>query len=119
MSTFFMANLFLNTGVYCYKRVRSWKSRYDVFSYSKVFFPINIDNEHWVCIVWIVESSTLIFNDSMLKYGHRSLDVIRSWIFDEIIDKRSSVHLSFERFISVIFLSVSVLMIVIFCVETL
>jgi hypothetical protein len=96
-----MANLFLNTRVYCYNRVRRWSSRDDVFSYSKVFFPINLDNTHWTFVVWIVESSTLIYNDSMHGNGRVFLDVIRRWIFDEAADKGITVHLRYDSFVLV------------------
>ena len=96
-----MSNLFLYSGVYCYNRVSRWTRRHNVFSYSKVFFPINLNNQHWVFIVWIVETSTLIFNDSMHGSGHLSLDVIRKWILDEAVDKGITIDLSYDSFVLV------------------
>jgi len=54
-TTFFFAKLFENK-VYDYNFVKKWTKKMDTFAYKKIFFPINISNNHWTLVYCKIDS---------------------------------------------------------------
>ena len=71
-STFFMVRL-LENNTYKYANVARWTKRVDIFSFERVFIPININNTHWTLIVIDITMKTIIYYDAMRGNGN-------SWI---------------------------------------
>jgi hypothetical protein len=58
-------------GVYDYSRVEGISGGQDIFEQDKVFFPINVANLHWVCVVAFMRDKRLLLFDSMqVDLGH-------------------------------------------------
>jgi Ulp1 family protease len=67
-STFFMVRL-LENNTYKYANVARWTKRVDIFSFEKVFIPINIKNMHWTLIVIDFTMKTIIYYDALRGNG--------------------------------------------------
>ena len=54
-------------GKYNYKNVRRWGKKVpgkDIFNLKYIICPINLDNEHWTCVVIFMEEKKIKFYDS-------------------------------------------------------
>lgn len=49
---------------YTYSNVRKWSKKFDIFDKSKIFFPVNIRNKHWVLVVAYMKESRIVYLDS-------------------------------------------------------
>ena len=62
-NTFLFSKLFEND-VYEYNFVKNWTKRMDTFDFKKMFFPINISNNHWTLVYCKINSKTMIIEIS-------------------------------------------------------
>jgi Ulp1 family protease len=62
-NTFLFSKLFEND-VYDYNFVKRWTKRMDTFDFKKMFFPINIRNNHWTLVYCEINSKTMIIHIS-------------------------------------------------------
>jgi sentrin-specific protease 1 len=54
-------------GKYNYKNVSKWSKKLpgkDIFNLKKIFIPINIENQHWACIVIFMKEKRIQYYDS-------------------------------------------------------
>jgi Ulp1 family protease len=72
---------------YDYPGVKRWTKKFDVFSYDKIFFPINIRNKHWTLLVVYVQESEIIYYDSINGAGDTYLKRFMQWVKDESREK--------------------------------
>ena len=85
-------NLFLNTFFYSklidygrgfkYSNVRKWLKGINIFTYSRVFIPINI-SQHWSLICVSVSTREIMYLDSMGKDGKDIMTNISKWLLNE------------------------------------
>ncbi|KAJ1431688.1 hypothetical protein B484DRAFT_327712 [Ochromonadaceae sp. CCMP2298] len=61
----------------------------DVFQKSKLFFPINIDGQHWTLAVVHIDTCSIYYYDSGGGSGERYLKNILLWLQLESINKRN------------------------------
>ncbi len=78
----------MENGVYNYANVRRWTKKVDIFSKHKVFFPINLNNNHWVLAVAHIVSKTIVYYDSFAGNGVPHLRNLLKWLADEYDDKK-------------------------------
>lgn len=81
-SSFFIAKV-LEDGEYSYSRVKRWAKRFDAFAQDKIFFPVNIANNHWVLVVAHVMKKKVVFYDSFHSSGKKYVDAVYRWLQDE------------------------------------
>lgn len=62
-NTFLFSKLFKND-VYEYNFVKNWTKRMDTFDFKKMFFPINISNNHWTLVYCEINSDKKIIEIS-------------------------------------------------------
>jgi Ulp1 family protease len=93
-STYFMTRL-LCRNKYDYNQVKRWSKKFDIFSLEKIFFPININNTHWILIVVRMLEKMISLYDSLNNVYPMYTDAVMKWIVDEgrvkkgvIVDKR-------------------------------
>ena len=72
--SFFMTRMFDVgcTDEYRYGNVASFSTKVpgeDIFQLDKIFFPCNVANEHWCCVVIFMEEKRIQFYDSRLGYA--------------------------------------------------
>lgn len=75
-TSFFMSKLLEDTGSYNYENARKHSSKLDLFSFNKIFFPINIGSTHWTLVVVDVPSKIIQYYDSMGGIGAKYVDGI-------------------------------------------
>ena len=63
----------------------------DIFQLEKIFFPINLSNQHWVCAVAYMQKKRIQFYDSMGGRGQSYLENIFRYLQDEYRDKKQCV----------------------------
>ena len=80
-NSFFMYKLLDEKG-YNYEFVRRWTKKFNVFEKDKIFFPINIHNQHWTLLVLFDQQKKICYYDSMTGDGQRYLDAIMEWVKD-------------------------------------
>ena len=80
-NSFFMAKL-LEKGKYDFSRVHRWTKKFNVFEKERIFFPINIGNQHWTLLVLFVQEKKICYYDSMSGRGNRYLNAIMQWLED-------------------------------------
>ena len=76
-NSFFVDKLLDDGRGYNYRNVRRWTKRIDVFSMKKLFFPVNIDNQHWCMAVVHMDDRRIQFYDSYGGSGRGWLQVAR------------------------------------------
>ena len=47
-----------------YKLLAPFTQNFDIFEHHRLFFPVNIDDNHWICVVIIVKEQTIAAFDS-------------------------------------------------------
>jgi hypothetical protein len=82
-------------GEYDYSRVETLSGGQDIFEHHKVFFPINVDSMHWVCVVaFIQEKRLLLFNSADSMGGAAAAKTYLIWTLrflkDEHLKKKGS-----------------------------
>ena len=60
---FFGTHFILNN--YRYKKVKLWSGETDIFAFDKIFFPINHNNNHWLCAVVFMKVKKIKIFDSL------------------------------------------------------
>ena len=56
----------LTTDTYMdYKNLAMWTKNADIFEQERLFFPVNINQSHWVCVVVYVKEQKIVVFDSM------------------------------------------------------
>ena len=79
-------------GQYEYRNVKLWSKRVhgkDIFDLDKIFFPINQDQMHWLCVVvFMVEKRIQVYDSIGPDGGQHYLDSIFQYLKDEHLDKK-------------------------------
>ena len=60
---FFTTHFILNN--YRYEKVKLWSGETEIFAFDKIFFPINCNNNHWLCAVVFMEAKKIKIFDSL------------------------------------------------------
>jgi len=81
-SSYFMTRL-LYRNKYDYNQVKRWSKKFDIFSLEKIFFPININNTHWILIVVRMLEKMISLYDSLNNVYPMHTDAVMKWIVDE------------------------------------
>lgn len=86
--SFFFTKLFDEgaTNRYVYRNVKRWSKNVhgkDIFMLDKIFFPCNISNVHWACVVIYIQDKRIQFYDSMGGDGMHYINGLMSYIKDE------------------------------------
>ena len=72
--------------------VKQWTARglgqADLYARRAVFFPVNVDDEHWILIVADMDARTLTSYDSLGREHGVRLGLIERYLVDEYADKR-------------------------------
>lgn len=63
----------------------------DIFSFEKVFFPINISNNHWVLVIVLMQQKRILYRDALRNDGKEYTSVTMMYLVDEMQDKRNEV----------------------------
>ena len=91
--SFFITKLLEETGGYNYKNVKRWSKRVEgknIFALDKLFFPINIHNNHWALGCIFMTKKCIRFCDSMGGDGMKYLKALLRYLKDEWRDKHES-----------------------------
>jgi hypothetical protein len=75
-----------NLNRYNYHNVLRWSRRVyglDLFQLHKIFFPCNISQSHWSCVIVNVQNSTIMYYDSMRGNGDRYMHNILHYLQDD------------------------------------
>ncbi len=77
-------------GTYDYGNVSRWARKLpgeDIFNLKKIFIPINIENQHWTCIViFMKEKQIQYYNSTSVGAGKQYMDSVMQYLVNE--DKR-------------------------------
>ena len=88
-NSFFFTKL-LENGSYNYRQVKRWTKRFDLFSRSKVFAPVNVGNMHWCMVMVDVARKEVRYFDSMGAGGEPYLKAMKRYLEDEHRTKKGS-----------------------------
>jgi sentrin-specific protease 1 len=80
-------------GKYEYRNVRRWSKHVkgkDIFKLSKIVFPINQNQMHWICAVAFMDEKRIQAYDSMGSSCQSYLQHIFQYIKDEHMDKKGT-----------------------------
>ena len=88
-NSFFFTKL-LENGSYNYRQVKRWTKRFDLFSRSKVFAPVNVGNMHWCMVMFDVARKEVRYFDSMGAGGEPYLKAMKRYLEDEHRTKKGS-----------------------------
>lgn len=88
LNSFFIAKLLGSRG-YDYSGVRRWTKKFDFFSRSKVFCPVNVGNLHWTLLCFDVAKKQIRYFDSMGAPGSTYLNAALRYIHDEHQNKKN------------------------------
>jgi sentrin-specific protease 1 len=69
------------------KNITRWEKkapRNKIFNLKNIYFPINIDNHHWVCAVVYMEEKRIQYYDSLngVGKGHKYLEGFLQYLYD-------------------------------------
>jgi Ulp1 family protease len=89
-NSFFTAKL-LDEGGYNYAKVKRWstKVKIDIFKMNKIFFPVNIADNHWTMAIINMSKKQICYYDSFHSKGERYLTGLLKYIVDEGKDKHN------------------------------
>jgi Ulp1 family protease len=79
-NTFFMVQLRQNNK-YNFANVARWTKRVDIFSFQKVFIPINLNNLHWTLIVIDFTMKTFTYYDALRGDGEQWITTARTVLY--------------------------------------
>ena len=92
-SSFFLGTLLPPHGrqryKYNYRQVAKW-TKCIVFDTKRLFFPLNLDNSHWVLITVDIATCTVHYWDPMGGVSWTHINGIIRWLRDEAEDKDAS-----------------------------
>ena len=60
----------------------------DIFALDKIFFPVNQNNQHWVCVVVYMQEKRIEYHDSTGGTGHQYLHQVWRYLRAEYKDKK-------------------------------
>lgn len=89
-NSFFFASLTSGSSdQYDYNKVRRWTKRkkIDIFSASKIFVPININNCHWTLAVINISDQKIYYYDSLCNPLEWAMKCLLRYVKDEHSDK--------------------------------
>jgi len=90
-NSFFISKLLDDDNGYKYANVKRWSRKAgDLFSYDKVFFPVNIGNSHWCMAVIHMQDKKIQYFDSLVGTGREYLPHLRRYLQDEHQDKKKA-----------------------------
>jgi hypothetical protein len=73
--------------MYNYENMSRWSKKFpgeDIFNLKKIFTPINIKNQHWMCIViFMKEKRTQYYDSNSVGAGKSHMDIILKYLVDE------------------------------------
>jgi hypothetical protein len=75
-----------HTNRYKYRNVMRWSRRVhqsDLFQLDKIFFPCNISQSHWSCVIVTISTCSIQYFDSMLGNGDRYMHHILHYLQDD------------------------------------
>jgi hypothetical protein len=75
-----------NSNRYTYRNVLRWSRKVhnsDLFQLHKIFFPCNISQSHWSCVIADIQTCTITYYDSMLGNGDRYMHSILHYLQDD------------------------------------
>lgn len=80
MSSFFYQKLVHFNGGFNYSGVKKWTKHIDIFSSSRIFFPININRQHWVVVCVSMHNKKVQYFDSLGNDGRIISENILRWL---------------------------------------
>jgi sentrin-specific protease 1 len=93
-SSFFMDRLlnvepkFKQIVGYTYVNVTRWTKKFNIFDKSKVFFPVNIEDTHWVLMIAYMQESRIVYLDSFGGAGENAYTrALKTYIVEEAFTK--------------------------------
>jgi Ulp1 family protease len=93
-----------NNGQYTFENVATWTSTIDVFLLERIYFLINVSEQHWTLVVLFMKDQEFRYYDSLNNECNRNesvriLDLLHRWLLDEWRRKRSnSTYLNPQAF---------------------
>ena len=91
MNTFFLGKLQKDG----YPAVKRWTKKVDIFSYDKIFVPVNLDNDHWCLAVVDMKKKGIYVYDSMGGDHDQILKILSQYLKKEQMEKKKgSVNIS-------------------------
>jgi sentrin-specific protease 1 len=78
-NSFFMAKLGFGKNINT-ENVKRWTKNFKPFTMDKIFFPINIENQHWTMLVVNIKSRRILYFDSLYGDGLRYCEAIQFWL---------------------------------------
>ena len=90
--SYFISKL-LDEGGYKYANVKRWSTKFkiDIFELSKVFFPVNISNNHWTMAMIDMKKKQVCYYDSFHAKGDKYLNGLMNYVVDEGLAKHNTV----------------------------
>ena len=64
MNSFFYSKLALSQGGFNYNNIKKWTKRQNVFSYNRIFIPINASN-HWIMVCVSIPTREIMYLNSL------------------------------------------------------
>ena len=77
---------------YCYKDVRRWTKKVDVFTKDMIIFPIHCHGNHWTLAVINLIAKRFEYYDSLRGHAGNVLTHLRQWLMDEHEAKKSAPY---------------------------
>jgi sentrin-specific protease 1 len=90
-NSFFITKLLICDDDYKYANVKRWSKKIDIFEMDKIYFPININNDHWAMAVVYMKEKRICYYDSISKDGSKYVNGLMRWIQDEGTYKKGIV----------------------------
>ena len=87
MNSFFYHKLVNFNGRFNYDGVQKWTKRIDIFCSNQIFFPININREHWALVCVSMLSKKIKYFDSLGTDGTRISRNILKWPEQESVSR--------------------------------
>jgi hypothetical protein len=89
-TSFFFEKLLDDGKGYKYLNVKKWSKNLDIFGLSKMFFPINISNNHWALCVADMAERIITYYDSLHRDGVQYLQAMHQYIQDEFFSRKGT-----------------------------
>ena len=81
-----------------FENVADWYDHLgDIFGYNKLFFPINIRNNHWALVVVYMEERVVQYYDSKLYDGELYVNAVLRYLEYKWAQKDRNNNLSFDN----------------------
>jgi sentrin-specific protease 1 len=91
-NSFFITKLLICDNCYTYLNVTRWTKTIDIFEMDKIFFPINLNNEHWAMAVVFMRRKRICYYDSLSWNGEKYVNGLMQWVQDEGINKKNGMR---------------------------